>query len=242
MSKEWRSLVDPGAPIPAAATKVHGITDETIKSCRTCGYFMSAHPVSRSEITLEPCSEFKPVPRFRDLAPNLAKGLAGCDFAGKNVRFDLRILAAEFARARTEWSYAGARIVDADRLEQLAVPRDLGSLHEKYAGKKHDGAHGALSDVRAAATVIAGQLATYPNLPRDLDRLHEAQWPGWLDGEGSFRVVGGVPTVMFGKHRGTPMRAVPVDYFDWLLRNDFPSDVKALAANAKLGKFPDGTT
>ena len=145
---------------------------------------------------------------------SLARGFSACDFCGKNVRFDLRILAAEFARVHVHWSYVGARIIDADRLEALAHPRDLGSLHEKYVGMRHDGAHGALSDVRAATTVIVKQLEAHAVLPRDLTALHDAQWEGWVDTEGKIRLVNGVPTIMFGKHRDCAMREVPTDYWD----------------------------
>lgn len=229
MDKEWRSLINPGVPMPAGAQAVHGITDIMLNQCQRCGNL-------RIGCT---CEQFHAVPMFKQLASNLAKGFADCDFAGKNVRFDLRIVAAEMKRAGVEWSYVSARVIDIDRLEQLAVPRDLGSLHEKYTGAKHDGAHGALSDVRASTTVIVKQLEAHEQLPRDLDKLHEAQWPGWLDDNGSFKMVNGVATCMFGKWRGRPMRAIESSYWDWILKNDFPGDVKALASAAKLGKFPE---
>jgi DNA polymerase-3 subunit epsilon len=141
-------------------------------------------------------------------------------------------------RAGVAWSYVGARIVDSSRLEALAVPRSLSHLHEKYVGLKHDGAHGALSDVRAAVTVIMKQLETHDALPRDLDKLHEAQWPGYLCDGGEFRMENGVALCQFGKHRGKPIQTIPNDYWDWILKSEFPADVKALAANAKLGRFP----
>jgi DNA polymerase-3 subunit epsilon len=231
--KEWRSLVHPVIPIPASATKVHGITDTRLTLCNQCGLISGEH----SPIDL--AHPFKPVPTFKHLAANLAKGFTDCDFAGKNVRFDLRILAAEMARAGQEWSYAGARIVDIDRLEQLAVPRDLGSLHEKYVGMKHDGAHGALSDVRASAMVIAKQLETFPNLPRDLDKLHALQFPGMIDLGGRFRFINGVACVAFGKWNGKPMRLVDVKYWDWLLSSDFSHEVKTIAVRAKIGQYPE---
>lgn len=235
--KEWRSLVNPGVPIPASATKVHGITDVTVKGCRVCG--QDTGGTDAHAMLGDNPHTFAPWPTFKQLAANLAKGLVDCDFAGKNVRFDLRILAAEMARAGQAWSYAGARVVDAERLEALAIPRSLSHLHEKYIGVKHDGAHGALSDVRASTTVIVKQLEAHATLPRDLDALHEAQWPGWLCEGGEFRMVDGVATCQFGKWRGKAMRDIPVDYFDWLLRSDFPADVKALAGAAKLGRFPE---
>lgn len=227
MIKEWRSLVNPGIPIPQAVIDIHGITDEMVQGCQTC---KRQYPCG--------CELPKIAPTFKQLAPSLLRGFVSCDFCGKNVRYDLRILAAEFARAGHAWSYEGARIVDIDRLEALAIPRNLEALHEKYVGHKHDGAHGALSDVRASATVIVKQLEAHAILPRDLDKIHELSWPGWLVADGSFRMVNGVPTVTFGKHRDRAMKDVPNDYYDFILKNSFPADVKKLAAEAKMGRYP----
>lgn len=234
MQKEWRSLVNPGIPIPLEASKVHGIFDLDVTArCQLCQLVVDDVAPDRCR-----CETPKRVPRFSDLASNLARGFTNCDYAGKNVRFDLRLVAAEMIRAGVQWSYTGARIIDAERLEALAVPRTLSHLHEKYVGHKHDGAHGAMSDVRASTTVIVHQLEAHAVLPRDLDALHEMQWPGWLCDGGQFKMVGGVATCTFGKWRGKPMRDIPADYWDWLLRSDFPADVKALASAAKLGQFP----
>lgn len=246
LQKEWRSLINPGIPIPPRVTEVHGITDAMINACRVCG---TNHPITGSPLDLvRECDVFKPVPRFRDLATNLAHGFRNCDYAGKNVRFDLQILSAEFSRANTPWSYAGARIIDIDRLEQIAQPRTLAALHERYTGHPHDGAHGALSDVRASATVIVKQLEAHTMLPRDLNELHELQWPGFIDCEGKFRFVDGVPCFgRWGKHAGRPMNDPEVNktdrrgqsYWDFILTSDFSAEVKKIAADAKMGKYPE---
>lgn len=238
--KEWRSLINPGIPIPPQATKVHKITDAMVQGCRTCGQPLENHPIGLASEAIDyPCKDPKPWPRFKDLAGSLVKGLTDCDFGGQNVRFDLRITAAEMKRNGVPWDYLGARIVDAGRLEQLAVPRSLSDLHEKYVGRVHDGAHGALSDVRASVTVVAHQLEAHSSLPRDLDKLHRLQWPGWIDGEGKFRFVDGVACFSrWGKYAEQPMSAVPVNYYDFILKSDFSPEVKKLAADAKLKKFP----
>lgn len=244
--KEWKTLVNPGGPIPAGASKVHGIYDAQMELCRECGGYNDDVAPDRCKCPpVEdggPGSGFKPVFTFKQLAPNLAKGFSNCDFGGKNVRFDLRILSAEMARAGVQWSYVGARIVDAERLEQLAVPRTLSHLYEKYTGEKLAGAHDAMNDVKASTTVIVKQLETHPTLPRDLDTLHRLQWPGWLCDGGEFKLVEGIATCQFGKWRGKPMKNIPLSYYDWIIGSDFPADVKALAAAAKLGKFPDGAS
>lgn len=269
MTKEWRSLVDPRIPIPKEASNVHGITNDAFERCRTCDVLPIEHAngiIKYGDGLL--CDAFNRHFTFADLASNLAKGFTDCDFAGKNVRFDLRILSAEMTRAKVAWSYAQARVVDIDRLEQIAEPRDLGRMYAKYVrtpcdecngsgwkknlgqiclacngkgstGKPHEGAHGALSDVRASTVVICGQLDAHTTLPRDLDALHAAQWPGWIDPDGKFKFVNGVPCFAnWGKFANRPMKQADRGYWDFVLKNDFGDDVKQLASDAKLGKFP----
>lgn len=237
LAREWRTLINPGIAIPEGAFKVHGISTKMIEACQTCG---GAKPelLHAEDGLVCTCEQFRVAPRFAQISPNLAKGFSQCDFAGKNVRFDLRILSAEFARAKTPWSYAGARIIDAERLEQLGEPRDLSSLYERRCGKKLVGAHGALADVKASSELIQAQLDLFSWLPRDLDKLHEAQWPGFLDSEGRFRIINDYAVCTFGKHKGTRMRDIPMDYYNWILKNDFPDEIKTLVGQAKLGKFP----
>lgn len=234
LDKEWRHLINPGVPIPPAATKVHGITDADVTGCRTCRLQPGAHPSPE-------CTEFVPPFTFKQLAANLAKGFSHCDFAGMNVRFDLRILAAEMQRAGVAWSPAGARVIDASRLEQLAVPRSLSHLYEKYTGEKHAGAHGALSDVRATTQVIVQQLQQHDVLKvGSVAQLHSMSWPNDIDSDGKFKFnADGVPVVTFGKWRDRPMAEVDPSYWDWILREEsFSAEAKQIAAEAKLKQFP----
>lgn len=242
MVKEWRSLINPLMSIPQEVVDIHHITDYMMTLCRKCTKPKDRHPTYPGNVTLNPleCSEFHPIPSFAQLAANLAKGLSDCDFAGKRVRFDLQILASSFVRAQVPWSYLDARIIDADKLEQIAEPRHLSDLHRKYTGHEHEGAHGALSDVRASITVIEEQLKRYEQIPRDLDALHRLQWPDFIDPEGKFRFKNGVPCVgRWGKHKEKPMEKVPIDYWDWIIQSDFAAEIKDLARNAKLRKFPE---
>lgn len=247
LKKEWRARINPGVPIPPETTAVHGITNAHVASCRLC-WELEPH-VLRGRIDHGIVDtqdggrhEFHPYPSFKQLAPNIAKGFTDVDFAGKNVRFDLRVLSSEFARASVEWTYGGARIIDADRLEQIGEPRHLSNLYSKHTGKEPLDAHQALADVRMTTEVIAAQMVKYDTLPRDLDALHALQWPGWLDPEGKFRFIDGVPCFgSWGKYAGKPMASVPTDYFDFILKSDFSSDVKALVGQAKLGRFPEQT-
>lgn len=246
---EFRTLIKPGVPIPDEVTKIHHISEFSVNACAACGKPLVEHTamIRHTDGVDYPGSNdpephaFKTWPTFKQIAAKLADGFRSCDYAGKNVRFDLRVLSAEFERAGVAWNYLGARIVDADRLEQLGEPRHLGNLYKKHTGKTLEDAHQALADVRATTEVIVAQLQRYQTLPRDLNLLHKAQWPEeWLDGKGQFKMVNGVATCTFGKHKGKAMRDVPADYYQWIGRPDvnMPADVKALAAGALRGEYP----
>ena len=207
--KEYRTYVNPLMSIPPEATHVHGITDDTVRDA----------------------------PTFRQLADNLIKGFAGADFVGYNVRFDLRQLAEEFARAGHEWDYAGARVICAYRLWQISKPRTLEHAAKEYGVDLED-AHSALADVKAATRVIAAQLQRHASLPRDLDKLHALCWPDWYDPEGKLRWANGELCFTFGEHRDKPLRHVPQGYLNWILKKDFGPLVKETCRNALRGIYP----
>jgi DNA polymerase-3 subunit epsilon len=233
IEKEWRTIVNPLIGIPASASAVHSITDGVVRGCRECGQPQEGHAAEH---------DFKAWPTFKQLATNLARGFSDCDFAGKRVRFDLRITAAEMQRSGIQWSYAGARIIDIDRFEHIVEPRSLSDLYRKYLGEELADAHGALVDVRASTAIIQCQLKIHDQLPRDLDAIHALLWPGWIDVEGYFKFVDGVAHMGgWGKHANVPMKDVPIGYWHFITNGTFSPEVKAIAEAAKQGKFPEPT-
>lgn len=208
--EEGETLVDPQRPIPPEVTAKNHITDAMVAG----------------------------KPTWFQLAKRVAARFADCDFGGKNIRFDLGVLAEEMERVKVPWSYSGARILDADALERLGEPRDLTSLYKRRCGRDLDGAHRALADVRATVEVLEAQLALFDKLPRNLQLLHEQSWPGFVDAEGKIRMVDGVATITFGKHRGTAMRRVPNDYWKWIAGANFSAELKTIAAEAMAGRYP----
>lgn len=242
----YRTLIRPGVPLgPSVA--VHGISEQDLAACRHCArppeVHTEVHPLDEKAV----CDGFAPYFRFIDIARNLARGYSDCDFAGKNVRFDLRVLAAEMRRAGVIWSYAGARVLDADRLEGLLEPRDLSSLYRRRLGREPEGAHRADNDVRMTVEILRDQIEKRGEaFPLDLAGIHQLSWPGWIDSEGRLRRdKDGVVTITFGKHRGTDVRKVPRDYWQWcagLVRRgappDFGAEFAAIAKEMALGRFP----
>lgn len=214
-TKEWELVLNPGIPLPQeiiALEAKHGriISDELLAD----------------------------KPTFNQVGPHLVKGFVNCDFAGKNVRYDLQVLAAEMARYDIPWAYTTAKIICADQLERIGEPRTLTHLYKKHTGKDLIGAHSAMVDVKATVELIEAQLRAYPVIPRNLSELHDKQWPGFIDGEGKFRFVGDTPMCMFGKYRNTPMRQMALDYWKFILKSDFSPEIKTIAMNAVNGIYP----
>jgi DNA polymerase III epsilon subunit-like protein len=118
----WTRLVHPGRPIPAEATKIHGIGDDDVRD----------------------------QPQLSAVAAELAALLEGCDFGGFNVgRFDLPMLSAELARAGVPFDASKARVVDAMTIFHRNERRDLDAAVRFYCRRAHDGAHRALADIEA---------------------------------------------------------------------------------------------
>jgi len=203
---------NPGIPIPAGATAVHGITDADVAD---------EEPFSRR-------------------ARALADLLEDCDLAGFNVRrFDVPMLVAEFRRADIDFSIEGRKVIDMQTIFFREEPRDLSAAARFYLGRDHAEAHTALGDIRTSAAVLAAQLARYEHLPRGLDELNaycdehtpmESALQRW------FEDVDGQRVFRRGKHRGRPLdeiaREVP-DYLAWMMgADDMDPAVTAVVAEA----------
>lgn len=210
-----RWLVNPGMPIPPEATAVHHITDEQVAGC----------------------------PTFPQLAQEIATYLRGVDLAGFNLRqFDLPLLQREFAMAGHDWPAAKAAVVDAFCIFRDREKRDLAAAVRFYCAREHRDAHTAVADADATLDVLLGQLARYPDLPRDfaaLDALSGGRRPDWATELGHLRWrEDGHLMVGFGRHQGRRLYDLDDGFLRWVLRNDFPADVHAFCEDVLRGELP----
>lgn len=198
--------VNPGRPIPAGATAVHGIADADVADC----------------------------PLFAAVALDLYAALVGCDIAGFGVaRFDVPLLAAEFARVGLPFRVGRRAVLDALPVFHRREPRDLTAAVRFYVGTDRTSAHAALADAAAALAVLDAQVGRYGLPPRPAD-LHAALTE--VDIGGAFRRgPDGEPVFAFGRHRGRPLAAVAAeapDYLRWMLGQGFLDDAQALVRGA----------
>jgi len=210
---------NPGMPIPAEAQAIHHISNADVAGC----------------------------PLFAELAEKIFNLLKDCDLAGFGViRFDVLILAEEFARAEFSFPQEDCRLIDAQRIYHKKEPRDLSAALVFYCHEEHADAHGAEADTLASIKVFEAQLAKYPDLPQDIAALASYCAPkrdaNAADKTGKLKWVNGEIVINFGvQYTGRKLRELAQNnqkFLKWILKSDFPFDTKQIVADALEGRFP----
>jgi DNA polymerase III subunit epsilon len=211
--EEKQMLINPGIPIPAAVTRIHGITDEQVKNA----------------------------PVFREVARTLARFMEGCDLAGFNSnRFDIPLLAEEFLRAEVDVDFKKRKFIDVQAIFHKMEKRTLSAAYKFYCNKDLTDAHSAMADTRATYEVLKAQLELYDGteyednngkkstpIVNDVEKLSQfSAYDRNVDYIG--RIVydeNGVEIFNFGKNKGIPVEKVLREqpgYYGWILNGDFP--------------------
>ncbi len=129
-------LINPLMPIPASASKIHGITDDMVKDCRT----------------------------FAAYAKSLHAFFQGCSIWGYNSNnFDVLMLNQEFSRCGIYWP-TNEPMIDAYKIYMLKEPRTLAGAVKFYTGNVFDDGHDAGRDVLQTKNVLIAQMQAYPEL------------------------------------------------------------------------------
>ena len=106
--------VNPEIPIPAGASKVHGIYDQDV-----------AHE-----------------PTFKQLAPEISAFIGNADLAGYNSnKFDIPMLVDEFLRVDIHFAMKGRRMVDVQNIFHKMEQRTFDAAYKFYCQKKIENAH-----------------------------------------------------------------------------------------------------
>lgn len=223
--KTWR--IHPEMPIPAASTKIHGITDEDVKDC----------------------------PPFKTLAKEISKFFEGCDLGGFNlIKFDVPMLVEEFLRANVEFDIANRKIVDAQRIFHMMEPRTLSAAYRFYCEKNLENAHSAEADTLATFEVLDAQMARYdgkkvPNdkdetvviIENDVNALAKISFSNQVDFANRMVFNDKNEEVFnFGKYKDKKVSDIlktDPSYYDWMMKGDFPLDTKRRLTEIKLRGF-----
>lgn len=149
------------------------------------------------------------------------------------------MLVEEFYRVGVAFEIQKTKFVDAQRIFHQKEPRNLKAALKFYCDMDLENAHSAEADTVATWQIIKAQLERYPDIPKDLDALHEQFGQSNLaDLAGRFVVdPAGVVVFNFGKHRGKPVKDVlknEPSYYNWMMDGDFPQDTKNVLTRIRL--------
>jgi DNA polymerase-3 subunit epsilon len=212
MEESKTMRINPGIPIPATATAVHGISDEDVKNA----------------------------PTFKEIAKTLAKDIEGCDLAGYNSnRFDIPLLAEEFLRAETDIDLKRRKFIDVQTIFHKMEQRTLSAAYKFYCGKELEGAHGAEADTRATYEVLKSQLDRYPELKNDVNYLSDFSC-FTKNADFAGRIVfneKGEECINFGKYKGRKVVDIlkeDIGYYGWIMSSNFSLDTKRIFTAIKL--------
>ena len=169
-AKSW--LVDPGMPIPAEVSAIHGITDDMLRDA----------------------------PTFNEMAHELWMLVSACIPVAFNAKFDRQMLINEYLRARMDppsFLYAPPSWIDALVWARAHEPNQsraagnfkLGAVAKRYSVAEGR-AHRAAGDTETTERVLAHLGAVDGLMPETIDELlseqlalaaeHEAGFLRWL--------------------------------------------------------------
>ena len=204
--------INPGMPIPADSTAVHGITDEDVKDC----------------------------PTFKEMAKKIAADFKGADLAGYNsARFDLPMLAEEFLRADVDIDLSTRKMVDVQTIFHKKEQRTLSAAYKFYCKADLTDAHAAMADTQATYDILKAQLDVYPDLQNDMAFLADYTCTSKNVDFAGHLVYNekGEEVINFGKYRGKiaaeVLKADP-GYFGWIMQADFPLTTKQAFTRIQL--------
>ena len=220
-------LVNPGIPIPAETSLIHGIYDDDVKDA----------------------------PPFKDIAKTLVKFLEGCDLGGFNIlRFDVPMIVEEFLRAGVNFDISKRKLIDAQKIFHLMEKRNLSAAYTFYCNETLENAHSAEADTLATFEIFKKQVERYDGqevldmkgnklgvIQNDMEAIHNITLQKMVDLAG--RMVyndNGEEVFNFGKHKGK--RVVDIlekepMYYNWIQKNDFSLDTKRKLTEIKLKQF-----
>ena len=208
VERSYNRLVNPGIPIPAEATAIHGIEDADVGGC----------------------------PPFSAIAEEVRERVEGACLLTYNGRsFDTLFLHHELERATGRGLDLETQPeIDLFHCWRELEPRTLEGALSRFLDEDHIGpAHTAHEDAHATLRLLPAFLRAFGlGEAEDLLELTRPEWE--VDRHGKLRLEGGQVVFGFGKHKGEPV-GEHESYVEWMLGADFPEETKqilrALAGN-----------
>jgi DNA polymerase III subunit epsilon len=152
-------------------------------------------------------------PRIEQLLPELIKMLEGQILVGHGIGFDIEMIQRAADRARIPCQLRTNPTIDTLRLARLygQSPDNALETLRRHFGVLERQAHRAMGDVEVNIDVFRHLVRRYQTVEQVMDALSRPI---------EMRIM------PLGKHKGRPMREIPVDYLRWAVKQDFDIDLR----------------
>ena len=187
--------IHPTIPIPEQASLIHDIYDQDVKD----------------------------KPNFAKIARRMFDVLYGCDLAGYNcIKFDIPMLAEEFARVGIQFPRPDVRVIDAYMIYSHFHKRTLQAALKHYTGEELTEAHQAQADTEATYKVIMAQVREHREIGNTLESIATfCASENTVDQAGKLiRNEQGDICFNFSKYKGQPVKD-NLQFARWMLEQDF---------------------
>lgn len=196
----WVEKVNPGIPIPAETTEIHGISDADVAD----------------------------LPGFAHHAAKIQSILQDATLMAYNHGYDMNLVHYELVRHGQRGLDMDHPVIDPLIIFRQHHPHSLAGAVKHYLDRDMgDDAHHADADAAAMVDVYRAQIKAH-NLADGADNLVRRD-KRFLDRAKRFyEDADGIARFGFGKHRHEPV-AQHVGYLQWMLAKDFPEETKNVA-------------
>jgi len=204
--------INPTIPISETAKKITGINDEDLAD----------------------------MPTFDKVAKEIIDFIGNSDIAGYNSnRFDLPLLAEEFARHKIEFDIKKRNIIDVQVIYHKKEQRTLSAAYKFYCNKNLENAHTAEADTRATYEILLKQIEKYDDLENNIEAISKfsfynknADFAGRIIYNDNYEEI-----FNFGKYKGKKVIDIlkkDPGYYGWIMNADFPLTTKQIITKIKL--------
>ena len=151
-------------------------------------------------------------PKIEEVIPQIVQMVGRHVIIGHGVKFDVDMIANAADRAGIQTTLRNNQLIDTLRLARMYGESPTNSLEQlrKHFNIQEEGAHRAMSDVLVNIDVFKYLSKKFKTLSQIFDALSR---PVLLK------------NMPLGKHKGRPMKEIPLDYLIWASHKDFDQDL-----------------
>lgn len=171
-------------------------------------------PIPESSIAIHHITDemVQAKPLVKQVLPDLLAFVGNDIIVGHGIQFDTKLISAEAARLGIPCTIGKNLFLDTLRMARLYGESPKNSLQKlrEHFNIDEEGAHRAMNDVLVNMAVFKHLAKEY----RTIDQLFKKLSKPIL-----------MKTMPLGKHKGRPMRDIPLSYLQWAANKDFDEDL-----------------